>query len=253
MRVIIKNITLFLFILVLFSQCEDSNGSLAPSDQQGQGGSLARFTISNNYLYVVDIHRLITLDLENPMEPKFVSDINLATDSETIFFMKGNLFIGTQTGLLIYKIGSDGTPEFLSKYEHVVSCDPVIAQDTLAYVTLRSENFCQQGVNRLEVIDIRDLTAPQLVHRVEMINPHGLGMVDSVLYVTEGESGLKIFDVNAADDIEELQFLPEIKSFDVIPLSHLLIVTGPDGIYQYDISDPVNMKLLSKISIESVQ
>ena len=41
-----------------------------------------------------------------------------------------------------------------------------------------------------------------------------------------------------------------IHSYDVIPFRNVAIVVGSDGLYQYDYSDPKNLKLLSKIAVE---
>jgi len=244
------NYILLLGIFWFAVACEgdSDNAHLAPN-QQGQGGSLARFTLGNGFLYLVDSYQLLTFDLSDPMSPEKVHTADIGWDVETIFAMDQLLFIGTQSGMHIYEINAEGHPEFLSTYEHIVSCDPVVAQDTLAYVTLRSENLCRDGADVLEVIDIRDLQNPEMLYQMDMINPHGLGIRDSLLFITEGAEGLKVFDVNAADDLEELSYIPEIKAFDVIPQSNLLIVTGPDGIYQYDYSDPENLRLLSTIPV----
>jgi hypothetical protein len=38
-----------------------------------------------------------------------------------------------------------------------------------------------------------------------------------------------------------------IDAYDVIPLGKKLMLIGKDGLYQYDYSDPKNLKLLSSI------
>lgn len=248
-------ITILFFLLAIFSGCSESDitpNSAPGGNNIGNGGSLARFSLAHNRLYIVDDYMLKAFSLADPMHPQAIDSLEIGWGTETIFGMGDSLlFIGTQQGMHILAINDDGSIEFLSTYEHIVSCDPVVAQDTLAYVTLRSENLCQQGADVLEIVDIRDLFNPQLLYRQSMINPHGLGIMDTLLFVTEGLHGLKVFDVNSPTQLEEISYLKEIHLVDVIPQNNLLIATGPRGIYQYDYSNPKNLKLLSVIGIKS--
>lgn len=251
MRTVANLFSIMAVMLCLSCADSDVSPNLAPGGNNvGSGGSLARFTIAHDKLYIVDNYTLKAFSLSEPMRPKAIDSLEIGWGTETIFGMGDSiLFIGTQLGMHILSIKEDGSLEFLSTYEHIVSCDPVVAQDTLAYVTLRSENLCEQGADVLEVVDIRDLLDPQLIYRQPMINPHGLGISDTLLFVTEGLHGLKIFDINSPTDLEEITFLQNVHLVDVIPRSNLLIATGSEGIYQFDYSDPKNLKLLSLIPI----
>jgi hypothetical protein len=82
-----------------------------------------------------------------------------------------------------------------------------------------------------------------------MLNPHGLGIDDGNLFVSEGEYGLKVMDASNPLDIKLLRHIEEIKSYDVIPYNDVLMVTGENGIIQYDYSDINNLKELSTIPV----
>ncbi len=86
-----------------------------------------------------------------------------------------------------------------------------------------------------------------------MTNPHGLGIDNTTLFICDGNDGLKAF--NAADintiDKNLLAHYKDINARDVIPYNDILIMIGEDGLFQYDYSDPNNMKLLSTIAIEN--
>ena len=41
-----------------------------------------------------------------------------------------------------------------------------------------------------------------------------------------------------------------INAHDVIPFNNVLMMIGSDGIFQYNYSDPKNIKLLSTISVQ---
>jgi hypothetical protein len=84
-----------------------------------------------------------------------------------------------------------------------------------------------------------------------MYNPHGLGIDGSTLFICDGDAGLKVFDASDISKIAENMLVHEgnIHAFDVIPYHDVLIMIGEDGLFQYDYSDPTNIRLLSMIEI----
>ncbi|HXH99448.1 MAG TPA: hypothetical protein VNI52_04215 [Sphingobacteriaceae bacterium] len=217
----------------------------------GQGGSMARFTLMNRHLYTVDRSNLRLFNIDNSANPKFISTIGLGWGIETIFPYQNKLFIGSNTGMHIYDAANPAAPVKLSTYSHFTSCDPVVVSGDYAYVTLRSGTRCTMGSNVLEVLDIRDLKMPKLVKSFPMQNPHGLGLSGSNLFICEGAFGLKSF--NAANVLnignEQLQHIKNIKATDVITGPRSLIVTGADGIYQYDYTNAGDLRQLSHLKI----
>ncbi|UCH14905.1 MAG: hypothetical protein JSV22_02805 [Bacteroidales bacterium] len=222
------------------------------SSSAGTGGSMARFTINDNYLYIVQDYDMNVMDISELYNPIKVTTLNVGWGLETIFQYKNNLFIGSQTGMYIYDLSDPAVPEQLSVFNHLRSCDPVVVDDDYAYVTLRSGTFCMNGNNQLDVIDISDLSNPELVKSYEMNNPHGLGIDNKILFICDGSAGLKIFDAKDPMEITTNKIVnyPGIDAYDVIPLEGTLMLTAKDGIYQYDYSDLRNIKMLSKITIE---
>ncbi len=245
-----KYITLAISALLFWACDSDSD---AGGDNIGQGGSFARLTIAQDHLYAVDEYNLVTFSLEDAMNPRKVDEFELGWGVETIFPMDTLIFIGTQTGMHMLDISDRSRPAYLSAFEHVTSCDPVVAQDTLAFVTLRSGNSCRNGNNQLDVLDIRDLRSPKLLASHDMQNPHGLGVKEDLLFVCEGNYGLKIYEIKKGGDLQLIEFFNEIRSKDVIiKEDNLLIVIAEDGLFQYDYRDVKegHLELLSQIRIE---
>ena len=226
------------------------NGSVS-----GVGGSMARFTINSNHLYALngaEVHAINVTDERNPVAG---TKTNIAWDMETIFPYKNNLFIGSMSGMHILDVSNPSSPQKISTYEHVRVCDPVVVQDELAFVTLRSGTQCQGFTNQLEVIDITNLTQPTLLHTYSMSNPHGLGIDGNTLFICDGDDGLKIFDISKINEIDknQLAHYQGINTYDVIPYNNVLIMTGADGIFQYDYSNPKKVSLLSKIELVNAE
>jgi len=231
-----------LFLLGLTSACQkdgEANFNIANNPGgTGVGGSLARFTIVDEYLYVVDENSMSIFKLEeNGIKPTVVNKINIPHFVETIFPRNNNtLFIGTMSGMLIYNISNKTNPQLLSTYQHVVACDPVVANENYAYVTLRSNDqaggFCNFSVNKLDVIDISDLRNPILISELQMQNPMGLGLLtqDTLLVCDQGISIIDVSDENNPTKVGHID-MPE--ALDLIPLNNSIIVLSPKKIRQY--------------------
>ena len=230
-----------------------SSNMAKASQSYGTGGSMARFTLMDGHLFAVDAFTLRVFDVQNPAEPKFLKPIELGWGIETIFPFDQKLFIGSNRGMHIYDASTPSAPTRLAVYEHVLSCDPVVVNEDYAFVTLRSGNFCNNGVNELHVIDIKNPSQPKLMKAYPMLNPHGLGLAENYLYVAEGKHGLKSFKINDVLTIDknQLEFLQSMKSSDLIPGPKSLIVIGPDGVCQYDYSNPAQLKKLSCIQVSN--
>lgn len=202
----------------------------------GVGGSLARFTITNNYLYTVNEYRLKLFDITITDSPVEGNSVELGWGIETIFPYGDKLFFGARSGMHIYDNSNPAEPVFVSTYAHVNTCDPVVVQGDLAYVTLRNGTTCETFTNQLDVIDISDVKNPELLVTHDMQNPHGLGINGDCLFIAEGDYGLKVF--NAADPMLIGQRLTahhdDVHALDVIPLNDVLFMIGNDGLHQYD-------------------
>lgn len=239
---------LLVLIVVCISACEGNNVSPGTA---GQSGSMARFTVSGNHLYTVGESSMQIFDISDVQRPVKGEYIPVGFNIETIFTDQSALFIGSQNGMYIYDIANPGHPRQLSVYDHITSCDPVVTSGNYAYVTLRNGVDCRLGQNLLDVIDISDLAKPRLVASKAMINPHGLAIADTLLYICEGSAGLKVLNVKNRSDIQVVNHLEGFHAFDIIHQNQTAIITGKDGILQYDVSDPHDITLLSQILIQN--
>ena len=235
-------------------------GSAAPV---GVAGSLTRFIQYDHYLYTISSHDNIKIyDVMSPASPTLESEFPVGRDIETLFTTNGHLFIGAQTGMYIYSLAAPASPEYVSTFLHVRSCDPVVVHGNYAYVTLRGGGNCGQANDELLVIDISDLSSPRLMNSHPMSEPFGLG-VDTqrdVLFLCDGDAGLKVYDISSPLELidNRITHLPEMNAYDVIvlpgngpsqfPVGTLMMI-GADGFVQYDYSDLANISELSRIPV----
>jgi hypothetical protein len=252
-----KNILFYAFCLFLGSVlavacAKDSSTSDTNTNNTGTGGSTARFSIVGDFLYTVDNNNLKVFRINEPTSPIFLGTIPIGVGIETIFSLNNNLLVGASDGMYIYDIAQPQSPVLLTKYTHIRQCDPVVANDTIAYVTLRSTSangrcgITTGPTNVLEVVDIRNASNPNLIRRYNMTNPYGLGIDKNLLFVCDA-GVLRVMDIsNPYTDVPQIASL-NINLNDVIPLSGHLLAVGDDAVYDIDYTEITNMRIVAKL------
>lgn len=189
-----------LFALLLLASCTSDSDTTSASEN-GTGGSLAIFALKGDYLYTVDESNLNVFSLVNALQPSKVNEIVIGFNIETLFANDDYLFVGSRSGMFIYSIVNPENPQLLSAVEHFTACDPVVANNTHAFVTLHSNTACGNNTNILEVYDTADPLNPILIHRRILTEPKGLGLYNNFLIVCD-YADLKFFDItNPAEPV----------------------------------------------------
>ncbi|HQF47807.1 hypothetical protein C3L50_00750 [Flavobacterium alvei] len=215
----------------------------------GQGGSLARFMIVEDYLYAVDNQKINIFNIQNLSVPTKVKEQNVGWGIETIFNKNDYLYIGSTNGMYIYDIKSLENPVFASRIAHINACDPVVVDEKYAYVTLRSGNFCGGTNNVLEIIDITNKVNPVKTASFVLENPYGLGIKDQMLFICDGSAGLKVFNKTDVFNLQLTNQFKNINPFDVIPLDDKLLLVGQNTLFQYKYKQN-DIELISTFMLE---
>ena len=226
---------------ILFAEANDAGNV-------GQGGSLARFKIVDDYLYAVDSHNINVFDIGDLENPVDLEDVFAGFDIETIFSNGQYLFLGSMRGMYIYNLSVPASPEFVSEFQHGTACDPVVVDGDYAYVTLRGGNNCGATESGLFIVDISNISNPELTISYPMEEPYGLGVKDNQLFICDGSSGLKVYDKTDVNNLELLNHFEDIVTFDVIPLQDHLLMVGDDILYQYEYS-PEGISLMNTLPL----
>lgn len=213
---------------------ETGGGDAALANDVGEGGSLARFQIVDNYLYTVGENEMSIFDISILSQPNLVNTQYAGWNIETMFQADGYLYLGSTNGMYIYDLSTPSSPNYISEFTHWEGCDPVVVDGDYAYLTLRGGNLCGQELSVLEVIDISNKFNPQLVESYALENPYGLGIKDDMLFVCDGTAGLKLYDISNPLELQLVTHYPEIYTKDVIPLENSLIMVGDEILYQYE-------------------
>ena len=228
-----------------FSNTPRNNNS---SNNTGKTGSLSRFTVNNNYLYCLAQSNITPINITNPLLPTVMPKV-LVTNGETLLAYNNALFMGSPNGMFVYTLTNPNIPTYVSAITHFRGCDPVAIEGNKAYVTIRGGGACGSANNQLDIVDITTITAMRLLKTYQLTNPYGVGVANNIVAVCDGTAGLKILNVADVNNIELKANLTNEKAFDVIMDNNLAILIGADGLYQYNIANPANPTLVSKINI----
>ncbi|MCC5930471.1 MAG: hypothetical protein JJU28_14585 [Cyclobacteriaceae bacterium] len=241
---------IFVILCAILYSCDMQGDNMRIGPTQGAAGSMARFALAQGHLYVVKSTMLSVYKIQGSGALEFVNEAVIGFGIETIFTRGNTLFIGANDAVYIYDISQPDIPVQLAAYRHLIACDPVVVQGNYAYATLRIADCRTTGEDVLEIIDVSDLRNPSLAARVPMESPYGLGVDGDKLFICEGNKGLKVF--NLSDPVSPVlkQTYPEMHAWDVIPYQGILIMTGNDGIAQYDYRPADTLIFLSKIKVQ---
>ena len=229
---------------IMYLRLEDSALAEATTTVQADGfnevstaGSMTRFLPIGRYLYTINFNELVLFSIGDNYQPSRFARLDTGTQAETLFQLNDLLFVGSTTGMLMYDVASPGNPNYLNSIQHFRSCDPVVADENYAYVTLRGGTNCFTETNELQIIDISNPEELSVVARQVMFNPHGLAIHGDYLLVCDGSAGLKVINVSNREE-------PNVLSTDNIPFAYDIIVDFPSAIvvgegvlYQYDLSN----------------
>ena len=116
----------------------------------------------------------------------------------------------------MFSLSDPASPTYLSVFSHANVCDPVIADEHYAFVTLRSGTTCNGFTNQLDVLDITNPTSPIHKATYPFTNPHGLSKDQNMLFICDGQDGLKLLDASNPLDIKQKSILKIGKAIDVM-------------------------------------
>ena len=245
-------ILIFTLIVAMISCSKDNNSST--NFQNGKSGSMARMVIVNNYMYVVDNQNLKTFDISTNNNPIEVDKTEVGFGIETIFPFANYLFIGSTDGMYIYDISNPENPVSASSQhvEHFTACDPVVAYNNYAYVTLNTiVSSCGRStaLNEMQIVDIQDIFHPFVVRTIPMAGPKGLGIDGNNLFVCDKNLGVIVFDISMPTSPNVIDTISGFTANDLITDNGNLLVVCNDGLRQFNYSNIDSITLTSLMNL----
>jgi len=206
-------------------------------------------TLIGDYLYAIpEEHSLGIVQVTDSTNPTLIYSNFAGYDLETIFPIQDKLLLGSKEGVFVYSISNATQPTQVGEFTHGTACDPVIANTSYAYVTLRSGTSCGGAANELDVLNASDITNTALINTYPMTSPTGLCLDGSLLFVCDA-AVVKVFDASNPDNLQLLSSVPVASPGDVIAGNHLMLVVAADGLYEFDYTDPSHVKALGNLPV----
>lgn len=254
----LSNILFFLpaiAVALTLNACSEGSDGASSSDsisgpgQTGTAGSTARMIIDGDYLYAISGDTVQLFDITQPSMPNAQQQVKLTWNIQTLFAYEDYLLVGAADGIHILDNTDRAAPFEIGDFRHAMTRDPVVAQNGVAYATLRRDDSIAGNaiVNQLNVIDISDVANPTLVETESLNGPSGLAVRGERLYVCDGTAGLIIYDVSNKFDAVFRNSVNRIECSDVIATDDTLHVIGPQEYAQYSTESNSIPQLISSI------
>lgn len=250
-----KLLLLMLSVVVLGACSKDFLSESAPG--QGVSGSITRFAVNGNYMYVLNQNEVQTYDITDRANP--VLKHRLATDwgLETITFYDNSLFLGSTTALYILDITNPAVPVIQAKSDRLsavgfTGCDPVAVNGDYAYSTIKViENICGviSAESALIVYDVSNKSNPKVLGTYPMNIPNGLGYKDNYLFVCdEGSDLLVVYDITNPAALELAPVtVPMTDPYDLIVDGQRMIVSTKTDFQIFDVSQLPQIRKIGTI------
>jgi len=257
MKSIVRSATIAL-VMVIVSACSESTSSDSSTVGAGSGGSTgvagstARMVIVDNFLYAIAENKIQLFTIDAPKMPNPWATVSVAWDIQTLFPYNNYLLVGAADGIHILDNTDPASPFLVGDLTHARTIDPVVANSGYAYVTLKNDPQAFNDVDdQMNVLDLADVSNPQLVKVIQMQAPEGLSTVDNRLFVCDGPAGLKQFNLDDPANPAFVDVIGNVNCNDVIALNNILYVITDTSLQQYDysVSPPA---LLSTIETETM-
>ena len=242
-------LSILTFSFLLFS-CTDITEYDTTTDSE-ISGKYNTIRIQGDFIYAITDSELVTIDKSDENNPEEIDRHELGGQLENLYLTEGALFIGSQTNMHIFEIETNGIPELRSSTEHAVNfddtpvevCDPVVADQDIAYVTVSTEQLNDSDpcggtleLNQLHVYNVENLNSPTLIQSIDLEAPQGLAIEGDLLYVTNLFTGTDIFRVNHQGGVT-LEAHIEGAAHDVIAVDNKVMIVSKTEINQYDVSN----------------
>jgi len=215
-------------------------------------GTANRIATVDESMFIINRAQIFSFDISDDQisqHSAYRFTENIGWQMETIFAQEDLLYIGSQNGMSIHRLTASAI-RWEGEYFHATGCDPVLPiDDGIAYLTLRSGDECPGDINSLNVLDINNSRNPFLIQEIEMTSPFGLSLIGDILYVGEGNNGLRTFDASNRSALSEISHNRDISAYDIIAhptRTDVVLLASEQGLVQYGV-DGDQFNALSEI------
>ncbi len=187
--------------------------------------------VEGDYAYVSTNDGIVIIDLQNPIEPQKIGNIDIDDGAFGIVVNDGIAFIaGDSSGFVIADLNDPRNPIKLGQYTNGGNVIDVAISGDFAYIT--------DTKNGLEILNISDLSNPIKVGQFNAVGWSHIYVSENIAYYGDN-SGLKVFNVSDPSFPQLINYQLNMVVFDIYVHEDLLFIASHQyGVRIYNISDP---------------
>ncbi len=206
-------------------------------------GSAQHVKIKDRTAYYAVDNTLIAMDISDPAIPTVVKMDTFPGNWTTCLRIEGNLIFHAiaSYGLQIRDIGNSADPVLLGEYQSTNTINDVAVYNDYAYLV--SANF-------VDIIDFSDPAEPAQVGQITIVSGITAAIDDTIMHVSEGFSGNRIFSIsNPVEPVELGSYLLSWSVNGIELRSGLAYISaGNGGFIVVDASNPQNATEIGSIT-----
>ncbi len=199
-------------VMVCLVACVDSGSD---TTSNGVSGSKAKIIKFNGAIYSLAAGELVRVDISNPSQSTVTDEVFAGSNAQTLTHDGEAIYVGSPDDVRIYEYTNDTGLQFTSSSTRpFTGDDPVITEPGFAYSTIVTAEWTDADDNK------------------------------------DGRGSLFIYEVDAAKNIVELAFYPNIGYVQGLAIwqKNLLICDPVNGLMQIDVNDPMSVAQVNQFS-----
>jgi hypothetical protein len=216
--------------------------------------------VSGSYVYIATYdfgggeNGIEILDITNPSNPSFASNINLGDEVSIceITIKQDNIYVSVFDELIIIDITNPFSPQIIAEYDEIEPLFGITKDDNFIYVT---SPFNTLYNNCIWILNVENPASPNIAgYYFNEGDAQGIEIRDNYAYIANGDLGLRILNISDLDNIRESGYLFTPGTSNRIRISgdYAFVAYSSDS-YQgslkiFDISDTSNIVEVSNFN-----
>ncbi len=194
---------------------------------------------SGSHLMVYDVSNKLSINkLEDIWFPEQVQDIQIVDD--TVFVYSGRYSDPGAAALHIFNASDKSNLQEIGNYTFTGSASDCIVDEDLVYMA--------SPYDGLRIVNISDITNPQLELFYSDYSYYGLEYDNGLLYVSRTQFGVKVINVTDLSSISVLTDETPYRSDDVFANgTEIFVASQTNGLVIANVSNPTNLTVISSV------
>jgi len=227
----------------------------SPLSNYTGGGTASKFGRCGNIIFTISGANLGVYDVSNSSNPLLLGKAKLNVNPLSLYGKGDTLFVTHNAGINLYNVSNPLAPVLLNAMYIGGALTQIVAGKDYAFVSMHTVDkydqygtlVANEGLNQVWALDISNLSKMTVANKYHLGYPIGISLSNNYLYVCD--SGMKVLDLSTMPYITlKTKFKLKSNPDHVISYGNSnILLSAPDGIYQYHYDQDTTLSLLSKI------